>query len=118
MTTWLPRCLTRVKPNRSSTRIASAPEMRGSLGIGCLKSRQKRSAALGKRKLLEVQFRGLFQIGHCFLHGRSLADRADFRALGHVKTLFPGRTLADHADFRPLGLVKAFFPMNDRRECP
>jgi len=36
-----------------------------------------------QREILQVELRGLLQIGECFLHGVSLADSANFRAFSY-----------------------------------
>ena len=93
-TTWLPRRRTCSKPSSSRARMACRPDTLRNLGLrrsadGRLKGSQEGLAHLRQRKLLKVEFRGLFQIGNCFLNGMALADCSNFGALRHITNHLP-----------------------------
>jgi len=46
-------------------------------------------AYVGQRKLFQVEFGGFLQVGNGLFDCRTLADGADFRALGNVESAFP-----------------------------
>src|ERR1017187_1677501 len=86
-TTWLPRCRTCANPRRSRARMASSPESCLTLDTCGLECRQQGVFAAFQRELLQVEFRGLSEIGNSLFDGGSLADSASFRALSHPEAL-------------------------------
>lgn len=68
--------------------MASYLDLRRDLSARCFEYGQQRRRGVRQRKLLQEEFRRLFQVGDRFLNGMALIDRANFRALRHNEVVF------------------------------
>jgi hypothetical protein len=85
VTSTLPN-LSEAQPFKST--IASAPDTRGSLGIACLEDGDQRATGAVWGKLFQVEFNRFLEVGDGLFDSLTLADRANFRAVGNVQVAF------------------------------
>src|SRR5215204_2183885 len=88
---WEPRVWTSTKPARSSARLSRAPETRGGPG-------SRRDADVdraddgrrGRRLVLEVELKGLGEVGERLIDRRPLADHGNLDTAGHEPVVVRG----------------------------
>jgi hypothetical protein len=68
--------------------MASAPETRRSLGMTRFEGCEEWPADVGNGKLLQIKFRGLFQVCQGILNSAALTHRSHLWARGHVEVIF------------------------------